>query len=177
MLVNQMQGTLNDFEEVLVFAKDLFCHSNQSLTAYWPKNWRETEKLLRNVVIRNLKSSQSALIKVILVIGIAPVTAILRKAILYNYNDPLHPGRRTVLDFQREIMPITWGDIQVPFHPQIDDMIFIKGDNPHPWLAKVLTICGELIRIAHTVSSSLDFYSSPLLFSLGFTTVTTPRLD
>lgn len=95
---------------------------------------------LWNVVIRNLKSSQSALIKVILVIGIAPVTAILRKAILYNYNDPLHPGRRTVLDFQREIMPITWGDIQVPFHPQIDDMIFIKGDNPHPWLAKVLTI-------------------------------------
>ena len=69
MLVNQMQGTLNDFEEVLVFAKDFFCHSNQSLTAYWPKNWRETEKLLRNVVIRNLKSSQSALIKVILVIG------------------------------------------------------------------------------------------------------------
>ena len=37
--------------------------------------------------------------------------------------------------------------------------------------------CGELVRIAHTVSSSLDFYSSPLLFSLGFTTVTTPRLD
>ncbi|RMX49371.1 hypothetical protein pdam_00014777 [Pocillopora damicornis] len=98
------------------------------------------KNFLRNLVIRNLKSSQSALIKVILVIGIAPVTAILRKAILYNYNDPLHPGRRTVLDFQREIMPITWGDIQVPFHPQIDDMIFIKGDNPHPWLAKVLTI-------------------------------------
>ena len=22
------------------------CHSNQSLTAYWPKNWRETEQLL-----------------------------------------------------------------------------------------------------------------------------------
>ena len=65
---------------------------------------------------------------------IAPVRANLRKAILYNYNDPLHPG------FQREIMPITWGGIQVPFHPQIDDMIFIKGDNPHPWLAKVLTI-------------------------------------
>ena len=65
---------------------------------------------------------------------IAPVRENLRKAILYNYNDPLHPG------FQREIMPITWGGIQVPFHPQIDDMIFIKGDNPHPWLAKVLTI-------------------------------------
>ncbi|KAJ7391176.1 hypothetical protein OS493_019307 [Desmophyllum pertusum] len=47
MLVNQMQGSLNDFEEVLIFAKDLFCRSNQSLTAYWPKNWRETEKLLK----------------------------------------------------------------------------------------------------------------------------------
>ena len=25
----------------------MFCHSNQSLTAYWPKNWRKTEKLLK----------------------------------------------------------------------------------------------------------------------------------
>lgn len=47
MLVNQMHGSLNDFEEILVFAKDMFCHSNQSLKAYWPKNWRETEKLLK----------------------------------------------------------------------------------------------------------------------------------
>lgn len=69
MLVNQMQGTLNDFEEVLVFVKDLFCHSNQSLTAYWPKIGEKLKNFLRNVVIRNLKSSQSALIKVILVIG------------------------------------------------------------------------------------------------------------
>lgn len=71
---------------------------------------------------------------------IAPVTAILRKAMLYNYNDPLHPGRRTVLDFQRESLPITWGDIQVPFLPQVGDMILIKGDDPDPWLAKVLTV-------------------------------------
>ena len=47
MLVNQMHGSLNDFEEVLVFAKDMSCHSNQSLKAYWPKNWRETKKLLK----------------------------------------------------------------------------------------------------------------------------------
>lgn len=47
MLVNQMQGSLNDFEEVLSFAKDLFCRSNESLTAHWPRNWRETVALLK----------------------------------------------------------------------------------------------------------------------------------
>ena len=71
---------------------------------------------------------------------ITPVTAILRKAMLYNYDDPLHPGRRTVLDFQRESLPITWADIQVPFLPQVDDVMWIKGDNPDPWLAKVQTV-------------------------------------
>ena len=59
---------------------------------------------------------------------------------LYNYNDPLHPGRRTVLDFRRESLPITWGNIQVPFLQQVGDMILIKGDDPDPWLAKVLTV-------------------------------------
>ena len=47
---------------------------------------------------------------------------------------------RTVLAFQRESLPITWGDIQVPFLPHVDDVILIKGDNPGPWLAKVLTV-------------------------------------
>ena len=60
--------------------------------------------------------------------------------------------------------------------------IFIENDSQRVlFLERVNNIlalgCGELVRIAHTVSSSLDFYSSPLLFSLGFTTVTTPRLD
>lgn len=71
---------------------------------------------------------------------IAPVTVILRKAMLYNYDDDLHPGRRIVLDFQREHMPITCHDIHVPFLPQVHDMILIEGDDPDPWLAKVLTI-------------------------------------
>ena len=53
--VNQMHGLLNYFEEVLVFAKDMFCHSYQSLTAYWPKNWRETEKLLKECGYKELK--------------------------------------------------------------------------------------------------------------------------
>ena len=50
MLVNQMQGSLHDFEDVLTFAKDLLFrndHNNSSALDYWPKNWRETEKLLK----------------------------------------------------------------------------------------------------------------------------------
>ena len=46
MLVNQMQGSLNYFEDVLTYAKDLFCRNDQSLVRYWPKNWRETKKML-----------------------------------------------------------------------------------------------------------------------------------
>lgn len=71
---------------------------------------------------------------------IAPVKAILSKAILYSNDDDARPGMKTVLDFQRERMPITFHDIHVPFLPQVHDMIMIKGDDPDPWLAKVLTI-------------------------------------
>ena len=70
---------------------------------------------------------------------IAPVTAMLRKVMLYDLDADPH-GRRIVLDFQRESMPITSNDILVPFFPQVQDMILIKGDDPDPWLAKVLTI-------------------------------------
>ena len=37
MLVDQMQGSLNDFEDVLDYAKKLFCRSNHELTKYWPQ--------------------------------------------------------------------------------------------------------------------------------------------
>ena len=69
---------------------------------------------------------------------IAPVTAILRKALLCNLDDD--PGMRIVIDFQRESMPITSSDILVPVFPLVQDMILIKGDDPDPWLAKVLAI-------------------------------------
>lgn len=49
MLVDQMEGSLNDFEDVLEYAKKLFCRSDHDLTKYWPKNWRETEKLLKEL--------------------------------------------------------------------------------------------------------------------------------
>ena len=66
---------------------------------------------------------------------IAPLTAILRKALLCNLHDD--PGMRTVIDLQRESMPII---SYVPFFPQLQEMILIKGDDPDPWLAKVLAI-------------------------------------
>lgn len=55
ILVDQMQGSLNDFEDVLEFAKKLFCRSDRELTKHWPKNWRETEKLLKEYGYRNPK--------------------------------------------------------------------------------------------------------------------------
>lgn len=57
MLVNQMHGSCNDFEEVLTFAKDLFfCNDcNRSALNYWPRNWRETEKLLKEFDYRGPK--------------------------------------------------------------------------------------------------------------------------
>lgn len=72
---------------------------------------------------------------------IVPVNVMLRKIILCNnYADDEHADRRIAVDFQRETLPIAHHDIVVPFYPQVDDMISIKGDDPIPWLAKVLTI-------------------------------------
>lgn len=50
MLLDLMEGSLNDFEDVLDYTKKSFCtilRSDLDLTKYWPKNWRETEKLLK----------------------------------------------------------------------------------------------------------------------------------
>ena len=55
ILVDQMQGSLNDFEDVLQYAKKLFCRSDCELTKHWPKNWRETEKLLNEHGYQNPK--------------------------------------------------------------------------------------------------------------------------
>lgn len=71
---------------------------------------------------------------------ISPVGAISRKVMLYNYDQGGNPNTRTVIDFQREQMPITFASITVPFFPERNDMILIRGDDPDPWVAKVLTI-------------------------------------
>ena len=71
---------------------------------------------------------------------IALVGAISRKVMLYNDDKGCNPNTRTVIDFQREQMPITFASITVPFFPELNDMILIRGEDPDPWVAKVLTI-------------------------------------
>lgn len=71
---------------------------------------------------------------------IAPVGTISRKVMLYNYDQSCNPHSRTVIDFQSEQMPITFVRITVTFFPKINDMILIRGEDPDPWVAKVLTI-------------------------------------
>jgi hypothetical protein len=68
---------------------------------------------------------------------IAPVTSIDRKFILYKCNNDAHPNRSVVVDFQRKSLAIAHYDIQIPFFPQVEDMVLIKGDGPDPWLANV----------------------------------------
>lgn len=46
-LVDQMQGSVADFEDVLVFSKELFCRNDAELKELWPRNWWETQKLLK----------------------------------------------------------------------------------------------------------------------------------
>lgn len=70
---------------------------------------------------------------------IIPVTAISAKVILYRSDQDSNPNVRTVVDFQREKMPISFANITVPFFPKINDMILIRGEDPDPWVAKVLT--------------------------------------
>ena len=71
---------------------------------------------------------------------IAPVGAMSRKFILYNSDQGCNPNARTVIDFQRDEMPISFANITVPFFPEKNDMVLIKGDDPNPWVAKILTI-------------------------------------
>lgn len=82
---------------------------------------------------------------------VAPVGAISRKVMLYSYEQDCNPNTRTVIDFQREKMPITFMNITVPFFPARNDMILIRGDDPDPWVAKVLTIQerAETVRVLY----------------------------
>ena len=39
MLVEQMEGPLPDFEDVLALSKELYCKNDEHLTSLWPKNY------------------------------------------------------------------------------------------------------------------------------------------
>ena len=41
MVVNEMQGSIKDIEDVLTFPKGMFCRSDQSLISLWPKKFAQ----------------------------------------------------------------------------------------------------------------------------------------
>lgn len=47
-LVDQMNGSISDFEDVLQFAKELYCRKDNNLDEKWPRNWQETQSVLKN---------------------------------------------------------------------------------------------------------------------------------
>ena len=48
MLLEQMEGLITDFEDVLTFSKELYCKNDEHLMRLWPKNWAETKKVLND---------------------------------------------------------------------------------------------------------------------------------
>lgn len=42
-LVDKMNGSISDFEDVLQFAKELYCRKDNNLDEKWPRNWQETQ--------------------------------------------------------------------------------------------------------------------------------------
>ena len=59
---------------------------------------------------------------------------------MYSRADDQYPERCKAEDFQRNILPVSHHDILVPFFLIAYDMIWIKGDDPIPCLAKVLEV-------------------------------------
>lgn len=68
------------------------------------------------------------------------VTSISRKVMLYPFNMPNNPDVAIVIDYGRKSLPREVWKIIVPFYPELNDMILIKGEDPEPWLAKVIGI-------------------------------------
>ena len=55
MLVDQMNGSHYDISDALELAKDLYCGNDSNLKNMWPKNWKETETLLKENGYRDPK--------------------------------------------------------------------------------------------------------------------------
>ena len=90
---------------------------------------------------------------------IVPVTAIMRKVILYPRVDD--PQLCTVIDFQRPILPRVLHKLIVPFYPVVDDMIWVNGSDPEPWLAKVLSVQSrtKMVRVHYYVSNGDNLFT------------------
>ena len=92
---------------------------------------------------------------------IVPVTAIKRKVILYPRVDPQWC---TVIDFQGPGLPRVLHKLIVPFYLVVDDMIWVNGSDPEPWLAKVLTVQSrtKMVRLHYYVSNGDNLFTPEL---------------
>ena len=52
MLVEQMEGSLADFEDVLAFSKELYCKNDEHLMRLWPKTGMKLKKFSVTVDIK-----------------------------------------------------------------------------------------------------------------------------
>ena len=71
---------------------------------------------------------------------ITKVTAISRKVMLYPYNIANDPDAAIVLDLSRKLLPDKVWHIITPFYPTMSDMVLVRGEDPQPWLAKIVGI-------------------------------------
>ena len=55
MIANQMQGSINDIEDVLPFAKDMFCRNDQSLKSHLAKELEGDRKVAQEVWLQGTK--------------------------------------------------------------------------------------------------------------------------
>ena len=46
-LTDQMQGSISDFEDILQFAKELYCRNDSHLDEKWLRHWQETQSVLK----------------------------------------------------------------------------------------------------------------------------------
>ena len=53
ILAEEMTSSVTDIEKLLKCAKDLYCKVDWRFEKYWPSNWRETERLLKDVGYEN----------------------------------------------------------------------------------------------------------------------------
>lgn len=68
------------------------------------------------------------------------VSSLSRKVMLFPFNLPNNPDAMIVIDYSRKSLPSEVNNISVPFYPELHDMVLIRGDDPDPWLAKVVGI-------------------------------------
>ena len=47
ILAEEMKTSITNMESLLEYAKGLYCKGDSTLEKYWPSNWRETERLLK----------------------------------------------------------------------------------------------------------------------------------